>query len=437
VRQILVASSLALGLALTACAPATVQPPPWQRQPQVDLPPEEPPAESRPVRVGLLVPLTGPAEAIGADMLQAAQMALFDVGENPVELLPRDTRSTPEGAVAAAREVLDQGAELLLGPLFGRSATAVAPIARSRGVRVLTFSNDASVALPGAVYILGYRPEEQVGRVAAFALEQGYRRIAGLGPDNAYGSTAMSALRRAVQGQIGGELGPVQLYPAQPGDLSGLARALTQYDRRREARQAERQRLQALGDPQARAELQRLQERDTLGDPPFDAVLIADGGASLRQMASLLAFYDVDPAQVRYLGTERWQEDPSVFAEPALHGGWFAAPSPSGIAGFQGRFERVFGRRPHELAAIAYDATALAVALSQPVIDYGDEALTNPQGFVGATGIFRLRRDGLIERGFAVVEVRPEGTRVVDEPPRAFTDVLAGGTAPAPAARVN
>lgn len=426
-RQLYVVASFALGFALVACAPRTVQPPPWQTQPPpvTEVEPEEE-ALARPVKVGLLLPLSGQAAEIGNDMLQAAQMALFDVGENEVELIPRDTAGTPEGAAEAARHVLGDGAELILGPLFGRSASAVGPIARARNVRVLAFSNDAGVAAPGSVYVLGYRPDEQVERVVGFAIDQGHRRVAAFAPDDAYGAATVGALRRAVPTRLGAEVARVQTYPTQQADISDLARRFADYDRRRDALQAERQRLGGRGDIDSREALRALQDRDTFGDPPFDAVLVPDGGARLRQVASLLAFFDVDPEAVRYLGTERWQDDPEVLTEPALQGGWFAAPAPSGIESFRRRFESVFGRRPQALAAIAYDAAALAVVLSRPSPDYGDAALTDPQGFAGASGIFRLHRNGLAERGLAVLEIGPQGRpRVIEEAPRSFPDVVA------------
>ena len=76
------------------------------------------PAKPPEIKVGLLLPLSGPAEAIGRDMLDAAQMALFDVGDNKLVLLPRDTAGTPAGARLAAQEVIRDGAEVILGPLL-------------------------------------------------------------------------------------------------------------------------------------------------------------------------------------------------------------------------------------------------------------------------------------------------------------------------------
>ncbi len=161
----LIASTLGLLLGLAGCASDRVTPPPEAAQPAEPVKPPE-------IKVGLLLPLSGPAEAIGRDMLDAAQMALFDVGDNKLVLLPRDTAGTPAGARLAAQEVIREGAEVILGPLLAADVAAVSPIAAQANIRVLAFSNDASVATDGT-FLLGFRPEEQVRRVVAYALDSG------------------------------------------------------------------------------------------------------------------------------------------------------------------------------------------------------------------------------------------------------------------------
>lgn len=189
--------------------------------------------------------------------------------------------------------------------------------------------------------------------------------------------------------------------------------------------QEERRRLAARGDAAAREALADLQARDTMGGPPFDAVLLADAGPRLRQVASLLNFYDVDAAEVRLLGTQRWADDEGVLREPALRGGWYAAPAPGGLASFRQSYARNFGHQPQDLAALAYDAVALAVVLSREGNDVGLEALTTPTGFAGSTGAFRLERNGLSRRALAVLEIGADGPRVIDQAPRTFPEEVA------------
>jgi ABC-type branched-subunit amino acid transport system substrate-binding protein len=451
------ASALGLLLGLAACASDTVAPP---AEPVPPAQPQLPPA----VRVGLLLPLSGPAEALGRDMLDAAEMALFDVGANDLMLLPRDTAGTPDGARSAARQVIDEGAEVILGPLYGQAVAAVSPIAAAADLRVIAFSNDASVATDGT-FLLGFRPEEQVERVVRYALATGALRraqtappgpamdepaapsdtlrldpmspsqspfglppprIAGLAPDDPYGAATLEALRAAAL-EGGGALGETLFYPPGGVDPSPVVRRISAYDQRAAGLEAERARLAQSEDPEAEQALRALETRDTVGGPPFEAILLADGGDRLRSVASLLTFFDVDPATTRFLGTMRWQADARVLAEAALQGGWFAAPAPDDLAAFQRRFRDIFGRSPDPLAALAYDATALAVVAARDLSDrsFARETLINAQGFSGATGLFRLRPDGVADHGLAVLEVSGGTTRTLDPSPTRFVDELA------------
>ena len=124
----LIASTLGLLLGLAGCASDRVASSPESAQPAEAVKPPE-------IKVGLLLPLSGPAEAIGRDMLDAAQMALFDVGDNKLVLLPRDTAGTPAGARLAAQEVIREGAEVILGPLLAADVAAVSPIAAQANIR--------------------------------------------------------------------------------------------------------------------------------------------------------------------------------------------------------------------------------------------------------------------------------------------------------------
>ena len=441
------ASGLGLLLLLAACAADRVP----ERAPPMQPPESElegqPPSEQR---VALLLPLSGPAAGLAQDMLDAAQMALFDVGENNLVVLPRDTAGMPAVARRAAEEVIAEGARVILGPLFHEAVSAVNPLAAQAGVRVLAFSNVTSAAADGT-FLLGFRPEEQVNRVVRYALENVVRRppeplpgealpdqgrsafdrgpvrIAGLAPDDAYGATALAALRRAVI-EGGGELGQTLFYPPDLADPSAVVRQIAAYDVRKAALERERARLELLPkDDPARQPLERLKTLDTLGAPPFDAILIADGGDRLRSVASLLTFFDVDPAAIRFLGTMRWQDDPRVLQEAALQGGWFAASAPESLSQFQARFQAIYGRQPQQLAVLAYDAMALAVIVARDMGDprFESASLTNAQGFAGATGLFRLRPDGLADHGLAILEVARGSAVTIDPPPQVFTDELA------------
>lgn len=341
------------------------------------------PAAPQTVKVALLLPLSGPSAQIGQPLLEAAQMALFDLAGESFELMPRDTKGSPAGAADAARQAVAEGARLILGPLFGPEVAAVRPVAQSAGVDVLAFTNDWTQAGNGT-YVMGFVPADQVSRVVGFARSRGVTRYVALAPRNAYGDAVVSAFQATTQ-RLGGQVAQVERYDPASADLAQAARQIGQ------------------------------------GGFQPQAVMLAEGVARAQGLAAALAGNGLGLPQVRLLGTVLWDE-PGLGQEPALAGAWFAAPSPQFRADFEARFERTYGRRPPRIATLAYDATAVAAVLAKMggVAPFDRTALNNPGGFEGLDGLFRLRPDGTVERGLAVLEVTASGARVLDPAPASF-----------------
>ena len=286
--------------------------------------PPPPPLRARVPRVALLLPLSGPHAKLGNSLLNAAQLALFHFAGKNFELLPQDTQGTPEGAADAAALAIGDGASLILGPLFSSSVETVAPPARAAGVKVVTFSNDRRVAGDG-VFTLGFLPDEQVEHVVRFAFKRGMRRFAVLAPNNSYGASISAALEAAAL-DLGAEITGAEFYDPLSDDFSDAVKTIGNYEERRQNLLDQRIELEHRQDEIALQALKRLENLQTLGDLPFDALLVAEGGKRLQALAALLPYYDIDPKKTRILGTGQWDAD-GIGSEPALVGGWFAAPS--------------------------------------------------------------------------------------------------------------
>ena len=382
-----------------------------------------PPATTDTIRVGLLLPLSGASAAIGKALLNAAQLAMFDFADRKLELLPIDTHGTAAGAAAAAQTAIGDGAQIILGPLLAASVRAVSPAARAAHVPVLAFSSDRRVA-GGGIYTMGFLPEDQVRRVIGYAIGRGITRFAALAPDNAYGAAIFEAARNAVSA-AGATMAAAQFYDPNAEDFTAVVRQLADYDARREALVKQREQLQKADDEVSRQALKRLENLQTIGDLPFDALLIADGGKRLQSVAALLPFYDVDPGKVRMLGTGQW-DVAGIGAEPALLGGWYAAPDPAARQGFIKQYHDTYGAAPPRLATLAYDATALAAVLARAEggPDFSDATLSAGSGFDGRDGIFRFLPGGAAERGLAVMQVGRHEPRVLQRAPTTFQAVI-------------
>lgn len=354
------------------------------------------------IRVGFLAPLSGPQKSVGKALLNAAQMAVFDQPRARLVLLPRDTAGRADGAAAAANAAAVDGAMLLVGPLFAESTRAATPIARSRGLAVISFSSNSDVAGNG-VYILGFTPGEQAERIVRHAVQSGLTRLAVIAPDNAYGTTVVQGAERAA-GQLGATISRTERYRPDGDTIPAAVAALT-------------------GSAAGGA--------GSDGGP--DAILIADGGERLQLIARSLKSPAADapgaatppPSTARLLGTGLW-DDPGLQRDPAMQGGWFATSPPDLAASFAQRYSAIYGEEPPKVAALAYDAVALAAALAQrsataPGEKFSRLALEDPEGYVGYGGIFRLNPNGTAERGLAVLEITPNGFITIDPPPERFT----------------
>lgn len=361
-----------------AAPPAPVSPPPTEAPP-----PSLGTAAAGTVRVGVLLPLSGANAGLGQALLDAAQMALFDAGNNRLQLLPRDTQGTAAGAAEAARSAVGDGARLIIGPLLATEVEGAKPVAQAANVPVVAFSTATQLAGNG-IYLMGFLPRQQIERVILFAHARGLARLAVLAPNTAYGDIAVAAARAAADAN-GTPLVRSDSYDAGAVDLSDAVR-----------------RFAAAG-------------------IDYDSLLLPEGGAKLKALAALLPYFDIDPEKVKYLGTGLW-DDSSLGDEPVLSGAWYAAPAPGPRRDFEQRFKALYHHAPPRLATLAYDATALAAVLTRGANggELSRAAIENPNGFTGIDGILRFHSDGLVQRGLAVLEIHRGGNIEVDPAPTTF-----------------
>lgn len=346
-------------------------------------PPQQPTAVgSGQVRVGLILPLSGAGNSgvAAQSMKNAAEMALAEFQAPNIQLLVKDDGGTPQGAQQGAQQAVDEGAEIILGPLFAAAVPAVAQAARARGIPVIAFSTDSSVAGRG-VYLLSFLPESDVNRIVDYAVGTGKKSFAAMLPENAYGNVVEAAFKQAVS-RRGGRIVAFERYS---GDRASASRSLAP----------------AL--------------------PNADALFLADDGEALVATAESITATGANLKRLQLIGTGLW-DNPAVFGYAPLQGGLYAAPDTAGYRAFANRYRAKFGREPVRTATLAYDAVALVAALAktQGGQRFAPETLTNSSGFAGIDGLFRFKADGTNDRGLAVLRVAAGGGQLVAGSPKSF-----------------
>ncbi|ARN83415.1 penicillin-binding protein activator [Methylocystis bryophila] len=342
-----------------------------------------------PIKIALIVPLTqasGPS-SVGASLRNAAQLAYLESGQSDVSIVVKDDHSSPAGAATAAQAAVNEGAELILGPVFAAGVKEAGRVAKGAGKPVIAFSTDSSAAARG-VYLLSFLVEGNVERIIDFAAQRGKKSAAALVPDNEYGALALAQFQQSAANH-GMRVVVIEKYkPGQPADAV--------------------KRIAAVAGQ-------------------IDTLFIPDSPEAMGAVARELTAANLDSKHVQILGTSLWN-DPRALKLPALQGAWFAAPENAGFNAFAGRYRAKFGSEPSRIATLTYDAVTLAIALSrqQGSQRFTDSSLTNPAGFNGADGVFRFRAEGLNDRALSVLEINDAQPRVISPAPRTLGPASSG-----------
>ncbi|MFQ1699538.1 penicillin-binding protein activator [Loktanella agnita] len=343
-----------------------------------------------PVKVALLVPSGSaqPGDALVARNLEnAARLAIADLEGSQIELTVYNTGGNPTQAADAAVTAVNDGAQIILGPLYAEAANAAGVAVAGRNVNVLAFSNNPTIA-GGNVFILGATFDNTANRMVRYAARQGINRHLIVHAQSLAGEVGRDAITRAVQSN-GGTVAGIESYPlSQQGIVTATRRIVST------AKTTGAQSIFTTAEASA--------------DLPIVATMLPEGG--------------VDPETTTFIGLTRWDTLPQLSALPGVQGGLFAMPDPATAALFTDRYTANFGERPHPLAGLSYDGIAAIGAL----IEAGNAqaltkaALTTPQGFRGTSGIFRLLPNGMNERGLAVATIQENQVVTLEQAPRSF-----------------
>ena len=365
---------------------------------------------SKPVKIALLIPITGKYEDIGKNLLDAAQLALFSINSSDLILVPLDTKGTSYGAVEAVNKAVEENVNIILGPVFGKSAIAIAKIAEENNLSVVSFSNDKSLAGTG-VFAMGFRPEQQISRIIDFAMEQQIEDFAAILPSSAYGAAVAKELREKVATNNKTSILKTEIYSDDNGKPINLSQHVS----------SAFESLMNNKSPKDYDEGLKSFNQSNIKFPR--ALLIPEGGEQLKEVVDLLKTFQHDRNYIQLLGSSAWY-DYTHLTNPVLEGAWFVTSPKERRVAFEDKFSSTFNYKPHKLASLAYDGIALAATVSRlsEGKEFSKELLSNPRGFMGVDGIFRFTEDGLTERGLAILQINNGQFETISPAPTRFYD---------------
>ena len=343
-----------------------------------------------PVPVALLVPGGSSSSSdnlLAQNLVNAARMAIADLDGVKVDLRVYNTAGNPDQAANVARQAVDEGAKIILGPLYAEAANAAGVAVAGRNVNVLAFSNNPQIA-GGNVFILGYTFQNTANRLVSYAKRQGRGNITVVHARNTAGQLGRDAILRAISNNGATQAGVASYDFSQDGIINAVPTIAS-----------------------------------TIRSSGANAVFFtADTAGGLPLLTQMLPESGIKPDTIKFIGLTRWDIPPATLALPGVQGAWFARPDPGMTSRFNSRYSAAFGGAPHAIASLSYDGIAAIGALVKGGKSNAltKAALTQGAGFIGANGIFRLRADGTSQRGMAVMQIQNQQAVVVDAAPRSF-----------------
>lgn len=345
---------------------------------------------SEPVAVALLVPSgsgVSTDEILAQSLENAARLAMRDLNGVTIDLRVYPTAANADLAAANAAKAVDEGAEIILGPVYATTANAAGRAVAGRGVNVLAFSNNTNIA-GGNVFVLGQTFQDTANRVAGYAVSQGKQRFVIVHGNDVAGQVGRDAIANAVTSR-GASVTSTVGYALSQQDVIATV-------------------------PQIKSAVE-----GTAGDALF---LTTDSASALPLLTQLLPEAGVTTTSVQYMGLTRWDIPPQTLTLPGVQNGWFAVPDPAAASSFASQYQAAYGRAPHPIGGLAFDGIAAIGAL----VSRGNSdaltasALTQGAGYRGASGIFRLLPNGTNQRGLAIATIRDAQVAILSPAPQSF-----------------
>ncbi len=349
------------------------------------------------IRAAFLLPLTGKSAAVGASFQNAGMLAINEYPDSPLELTFFDTKGTAAGAKAAWRDARPYRPQIILGPIFSEEVAAVQS-ASPADIPMITFTSDDSL-MDDRTHTMGLLIPNQVDRLVEFACVAGIRKWGVIGPEERLGEATMNALAESIRRCPGMEIAKVSLYHDGIRNFDPFVAKIVPRPidpKKKDLTDADREFL-----------AQTMQEKTGV-----DAVFVFEEGTKLRQIMSLLSFYDLTPTTFPVFGLSTLGQA----RDRSFVGAYFPGLSDIRSPQFNRRYRAAFQTDPVRIASMGYDAVSLLAVLARHNALDADN-LTNPRGFNGVDGRFRLGTDGKNERLLDIYQATARGAILVSPAP--------------------
>ena len=302
------------------------------------------------LKVGLLAPLSGEYKELGDSLLYSLQLALNEINDKNVHIIPRDSGSNDKKKLLKAiQEIRSEGANIVIGPINNEDFEEV----KKFNDMVFISPSNISPEFQNNIISIGVSLESQMIALMKFIKKQKKSKTVILIPQNQYANLIENKLNKLDLQNY-----KIFKYSPDPKILTGEIETLTNYSQRKRNLDNRKKMFEDKEDEQSKRQLEKLEQKYTIGDVNFDSVIIIDFGNSLKSVLTSLVFTDVDQKKVLFTTINQWFDE-SIFYENTVSSLYYPSVNYKEFKKYKDNYFKIFNNFPSEITILAYDAIGL------------------------------------------------------------------------------
>ena len=302
------------------------------------------------LKIGLLAPLSGEYKELGDSLLYSLQLALGEIGDKNVHIIPRDSGSRDKKKLNnAIKEIKEQGANIIIGPINNEDFEEV----KKYNDVVFISPSNINPEFENNIISIGISLESQMITLMRFIQKQKKNKTIIMVPKNHYANFIEKKLDKLNLKNY-----KIFKYSPDPKILTGEIEILTNYSQRKKNLDLRKKMFEDKEDQQSIIQLKKLEQKYTLGDVNFDSVIIIDFGNSLKSVLTSLVYADVDQEKVLLMTVNQWFDE-SIFYENTIKSLYYPSVDYKEFHKFKNNYYKTFNIYPTEISILAYDAVGL------------------------------------------------------------------------------
>ena len=344
---------------------------------------------SEKLKVGLLVPLTGSDKNLGQSIIKAVRLAIKDIDNDLIEVLPKDTASNPNKTLQSALGLKEMGVKIVIGPIFHKNLIYLDEL---DSLTFLSLTNK-TLDLPKNVISAGINSTSQFNTIKKFIEANNIDRTIFLTPIQDYEFEVKKGIKDS---RI--KIFKDYDYSTEPTKLTKQIEEITNYQIRKQNLEDEILRLKKSNQSNKEKKIKKLEQRYTLGGLNFDAVVIADFDESLKSVSTSLLYTDVSPKNKYFITLNQWF-DKSLLNEIDIQPLYYPSINKNNYENYKEKFFKEFNQYPSHLALLSYDLVGLVYYLSlKNNLSNLNRLFKKKNSFKGKIGIFDIKNNKINHR---------------------------------------